>query len=1211
VKKAHYRLNLLLIFLFSGFCSVALAQTEFRKHFIITIDKHTLQVAGTQHISHLLSNLFSSQYPLHRDYVSLEEKRTKNSQTDDLLFFNPEHDEISVYCPLLSANELRGLIAGIAPNVNSTSFSRFVTQVYKPLNPNWSELNESVKSANQIINYFNRTSRAVYNLSGTNISLPQNLRLPAAISVVADQDKASEQYVLISVNSGRSSPIMQQLESVLNSFSSVGREISNHFKLTPVLNQPITFNNGTTIGNINATAILPINPANNTGFVPMAFKNPPVLRNDKIGSDEFTLCENYLVFKEPENLFPIALKLTISDGARELFSGIIASRENIFENWNSTYTEDNFLLNYNWAENQYFLPDIGPFVLSGLDSEAEKPLKLEIELVSLYEPAQNLDFGIVLRSTQNAFVDFGSLCDLITKVILISVILLFMLALYFIYRGRPLEIRYKIHEHIDSFEKITNGKRKTPYKYWDNDEDNIIINCECVYRKGSFIFNWNPVVYAEIENLKGVPEQFDVTLRHGSTALEEFHCGTTLLIKTDKTHKFDLILNLRNTNSVANRIDSPTLISIPLKLYIREKRLFISSAAKDEFFSYSFHVGPDLKDFWVGFDAGTSSTCVAIGTSDQIKMGRLKNGDYIIPSRVSIDLNEEPTPDQINNLGFPDSIVRYGTAAEFRFNIESDEKFQSIKKLLGYKDVKRITFKNNSHVDLTGSRLTSLLVGGIFRDMKETIEKDKSEYKSVLEDGRFDPKRLVVAIPNNFSQKKINDLVEAFAYLKKIEHGSQQQAPQFLEIRYVYEAEAIVMYYLKGSRNLSRLLVPINEEGKAAPPKSTPGVENILVFDMGGATINATLVTVKQQEYDFETSYDVNIIGKLGYGIGGDTIDYCLIKFIFSFVNDYPGLKTLNPFDRYIESTDSAEGRKYRDLKLQFQQIAFGIKKIIIQNFNKNANILINPAELNDLFGGRVRFSAEDEINYYFRRTEEGSYPLFNHEIFQSLIYRNIIDATVEIVNLGGSRGIDTLIFSGRSTFFPLIRHYVVSCLQQVLKHDITIVDLPIEESKTAVAQGACLYGLNKGGITLNNLKTTGTFGVAKFNSLDHNDVDFIEFIGIGSPFKQNSEEFRYLESAKILESDFRFSNGEVKFLQVMGKDADNILKSHQNHKIVQIGKIRIDMKSKFIYMYVNETDEVKCRVKTIADRVYELTEFVSDQGIADANDEHYTWIVQ
>lgn len=55
-------------------------------------------------------------------------------------------------------------------------------------------------------------------------------------------------------------------------------------------------------------------------------------------------------------------------------------------------------------------------------------------MVSLYEPAQNLDFGIVLRSTQNAFVDFGSLCDLITKVILISVILLFMLALYFIYR---------------------------------------------------------------------------------------------------------------------------------------------------------------------------------------------------------------------------------------------------------------------------------------------------------------------------------------------------------------------------------------------------------------------------------------------------------------------------------------------------------------------------------------------------------------------------------------------------------------------------------------------------------------------------------------------------------------------------------------------------------------------------------------------------------
>lgn len=1211
MKKNHHRLHLVLLFLLFAFCSVASAQTEFRKHFIVTIDKHTLQVAGTQQINRLLSNFFNSQYPLHPDYLRLEDKRTDDSQTGDLLFFNPEHDEISVYCPLLSANEVPGLLAGIASNVNSTSFIRFVTQVYRPLNPKWSELDESAKSANQINNYFNRISQAAYNLPGTNLALPQNLVIPAVITASSANGKASEQYVLISINSGGSTPIIQQLVSVLPNLSSVGQEISNHFRTTPVLTQQITFSNGTSTGYIKADAIIPINRASNTDLPSITFKNQPVLRQAKIGSDQYVLCENSLVFREPDNLFPLTLKLTISDGTRELFSEIIASRESIFENWNSSFTKDNFLLSYNVAENQYFLPEIGPFLLSGIESDAEQTLKLEVELVTLYELAQDLGFGFVLRSTQDSIVDSISLGDLLFKIILISGILLLIVALYLINRGRPLEIRYKINEHIDSYEKITNGKRMTPYKYWDNDEDNILINCECVYRKGSFIFNWNPVIYAEIENVKGVPEQFDVTLRRGFTAYEEFHSGSTLTIKTDKTHKFDLILNLRNTNTLANRIDSPTLISIPLKLYIREKRLFVNSAAKDKFFSYTFHVGPDLKDFWVGFDAGTSSTCVAIGTSDQIRMGRIKNGEYIIPSRVSIDLHEEPSQDQINNLGFPDNIVRYGTAAESRFNIESDEKFQSIKKLLGYKDVKRITFKNNSHIDLTGSRLTSLLVSGIFRDIKETVEKDRFEYKSVLEDGIFDPKRLVVAIPNNFSQKKINDLIEAFTYLKKVEDGSQQQAPQFLEIRYVYEAEAIVMYYLKSSRNLSRLVVPIDEEGKATPPKSTPGVENVLVFDMGGATINATLVTVKQLEYDFETSYNVNIIGKLGYGIGGDTIDYCLIKFLFSFVDDYPGLKTLNPFGRYIESTDSADGRKYRDLKLQFQQIAFGIKKIIIQNFNKNANILINTAELNDLFGGRVRFSADDKINSYFRRTKEGSYPIFDHEIFQSLIYRNIIDATAEIVNLGGTRKIDTLIFSGRSTFFPLIRQYVISYLKQSLKHDITIVDLPLEESKTAVAQGACLYGLNKGGITLNNLKTPGTFGVAKYNSMDHNDVDFIEFIGIGSPFKQNSEEFRYLEAAKIHESDFRFSNGEVKFLQVMGKDADSILKSHQNHKIDQIGKIRIDMKSKFIYMYVNETDEVKCRVKTIADRVYELTEFVSDQEIADANDEHYTWIVQ
>lgn len=1209
MRNVHLRF---VIFFLFGICLTVRAQTEFRKHFIITIDKQVLQYASVGQVSHLLSDILSSRYPTHNDYKRIEEARTGVSVVEEPLF-DPYRDEISVYCPGIQLHEIPLLVSGVSPHVNSHTFARFADHTATLLMPHWSLLNQQSRTSSQLNNYFARISSSMNTITGIAYSLPSTLSIPMVLTVVARQSNVAEQYILISVSSYNQNPVSsQQLLAVLPQLNDTGSKIVGHFNRIPFLNQQLSFGNHGAY--INADAIIPINPESGEIIASPFFSDPLVFKQKKPGSTQFIMRENYLNINQPENLYPTALRFKILSEAHEIWSGVLASRSDIYENWNSTYSSSDRMMSYNVQGNQYFIPEIDYLTFNEQILQNDQDFSLILDLIAFYELIPELNFKIILRShsiltSENIFIARPG--DKVAKYSFIPIILVILSVLYLIYRGRPLEIRYIINGHIDSFEKISNGKRMTPYKFWDTPEDNILVNCEVVFRSENYIFNWNPVVYAEIENIRGIPDKFDVTIRRGFTAYEEFHSGSTLTIKTDKTHKFDLIINVRNTDTLTNKIADPTIISIPLKLYIREKRLLINSAARDKFFTYSFHVGPDLKDFWVGFDAGTSSTCVAIGTSDKIRMGRTRNGDYIIPSRLSIDLNEEPSGEQIRDLEFPDSIVRYGTAAESRFNIATDEKFQSIKKLLGYKDVKRIVFRNSLTADLSGSKLTSLLVRKIFRDIKETIEGDTVEYKSILEKGKFDPKRLVVAIPNNFSQSKINDLLEAFTYLKKPDPDSQQMMPQFIEVRYVYEAEAIVMYYLKNSNSVKKILVPFDEEGIVTPSKKVSGLENVMVFDMGGATINATLVSVKQLDSGFETSYDVNIVGKIGYGIGGDTIDYCLLKFLFSFTDDYPVLKTLDPLSKKPNSQDTDEIRNNRDLRLQYQQIAFSIKKLIIQNFSKNEKALITAAELNDLFGGRVRFTTEDKIIQYFQRTKEGTYPLFEHEIFQRLIYGNISDATTEILNLSAGLKIDTLIFSGRSTFFPLIRDHVIIHLKKALKQDLAVVDLPIEESKTAVAQGACLYGLNKGGITLNNVKTPGTFGVAKYNSMDQNDVDFIKFIDIGLPFKQNSEELRYLETAKVHESDFRFSNGEVKFMQVMGKEADSILKNRENHKINQIGKIRIDMKSKLIYMYINESDEVRCRVKTISDRVYDLTEFVSDQEIADANDEHYTWILQ
>ena len=44
--------------------------------------------------------------------------------------------------------------------------------------------------------------------------------------------------------------------------------------------------------------------------------------------------------------------------------------------------------------------------------------------------------------------------------------------------------------------------------------------------------------------------------------------------------------------------------------------------------------------------------------------------------------------------------------------------------------------------------------------------------------------------------------------------------------------------------------------------------------------------------------------------------------------------------------------------------------------------------------------------------------------------------------------------------------------------------------------------------------------------------------------------------------------------------------------------------------MIVKEDDDVECKVRLVNNRVLEEKGVVSDQEIADANEEHYTWII-
>jgi hypothetical protein len=207
-----------------------------------------------------------------------------------------------------------------------------------------------------------------------------------------------------------------------------------------------------------------------------------------------------------------------------------------------------------------------------------------------------------------------------------------------------------------------------------------------------------------------------------------------------------------------------------------------------------------------------------------------------------------------------------------------------------------------------------------------------------------------------------------------------------------------------------------------------------------------------------------------------------------------------------------------------------------------------------------------------------GKCKLFEHPLFIKTIYNNVKDAVNEVVELSDNTHIDKIIFSGRSTSFPMIKETVEKQLN-AKKSETKSIALNLEESKMAVAKGACWYGINKNSVRLNNLKTNAAFGFKKTRSADKSDVKFYELVEMGCNFDTSNDGIDSFQGVEEIKDDFAFDGSKVNFYQVMGKDADKILSEGQKHKFSKIATINLDQVTSKIAMKVNENDEVECAV--------------------------------
>ena len=378
--------------------------------------------------------------------------------------------------------------------------------------------------------------------------------------------------------------------------------------------------------------------------------------------------------------------------------------------------------------------------------------------------------------------------------------------------------------------------------------------------------------------------------------------------------------------------------------------------------------------------------------------------------------------------------------------------------------------------------------------------------------------------------------------------------------------------------------------------------ENIFIFDMGGATINTTLANVKRRRRKNDLVWEIEIISKLGYGVGGDTIDYAYLQWIYSKSDDYNVLAQNNPFGIH-SSMDMKGRRKLKDAVLE-------LKKQTIRNYESNQENLIDRYHIAQFNGYSLPMSDEDS-DAFVKDLKNGSHSFLHSKWFEEYVYDNVKSIVSDVLYVCEKKNIthlDTILMSGRSSHFPRIKETVESVVKQS-GYEPNISLLALTESKSAVAKGACYYGVLNSRIILQNMTVNGVFGVIQKTEPNKAPI-FHKLIDDGDSFDNGYKTGK----AYIQESQgFTFDGGVVRFCQVMGVNPAEIIARNEKHKFSDIAVIPAQpFPVQEVQISITDKDKILCSItNTNGDTIPPVEAIVRDSDIMACNDEQYTFFVK
>jgi len=1198
----------------------------FRRHHLILYDNSYpfySQEEQNPSLLRMMTALFNNKVPDKSTIAGIVEGRTTNLRYErekQVLFFDPEHDEISFYYFGLNRDRTEYLVNNrVLQKQNRKLYAKFKELFIEPQNVNWSKVRDRYK--NDVGKYLKAIWTQPKPPWGDGYTL-SNLVYPVALERITSTHYA-EEYILIiasdfltgadfgnkqdyglirqlfGYNDYYAGEILDKIEVRRGKFYQIdyfdfefSSKLYRDGRLVPL--------------GIIAHKIRP-----NAGFYEpenVTIKIDSDLRLEQGGyrKSYFNLPEITVNF-----LHNISTLKVASVNLRIIGTGLERKHVVLADTLLASYDESKNQLrctNGKWVKlditrMNYTVPEFRARLKNFVspDSLGVTALEVQYKFNSDYIIDQDSKLKITYtagRTIPVEQVEFASKTFII--IMYYAIPILVILGLILIWLGRPLGIALHFPGFVDYYEIIdfdnNRGRVRAPFKPWDRDRALVRVHGELTYKFPNYLFNWRVPFFLQLTNVK-CPKGFDIYLTDGN---RDYPCGYDVRFQGRKRFKLSAVI-VQNAGTPA--------VSEPLELEFEVSAGFANGIFHKEFqkpWPYPFFIGPVLSDVWVGLDPGTTGSCIVSGTNLHnwvIQKEPDGKRDLITPSIIAFDVGRDYL--ESTNGAIDPQFYAYGASAQAVSNLKDRVSFQSIKKMLGFSDTQEIRFKNDKALTLEGKELTKLLVDGLLTDHKKFIERSASRHRELLNGDVYNPERLVVAIPNNFTSTKIQALVDS---VNKLSH-------RFKEIRYIYEAEAILLYYLHSKHR-----------------KDTLENETVLIFDMGGATINATVVNVRQLEEANGRKFHIDILAKLGYGIGGDTIDYCLIKLLYEFQERYPQLARYKPFEptKNLSATEMntmSEKERKEQLRLheeqlrlrkEFMQAAFKLKTRLIENFNNpNKDYLLKGDDVSEVLKDmkkirdsdspiEITIHEDDPLNQLLQKDAGRCPPLLRHKLFKELIYDNVENATRDIIALAADAQIQTVIFSGRSVLFPLIKGTVTKVLKAagLTPKEVNFSD---DELKSAVAKGACIYGVSRNSIVLQNMKTNGYFGVQRTRG--PNDIEFLELVRIGEPF-QVIDDKRVVRGESKIAGTFALDNLTLNFCQVMGNDPKRILANQERHKYSVLQKIRVDNPTERIGVEVFENDKVSCWVRDNNHERIEGKAVVSDREIADDNDEHYTWIV-